>query len=296
LFNYEISSAAFDLPMNVTGGQVFRWRELEDGRWLGVDGGAWFSVRTLADRYLVESNQPEQAFVRLFSLDVDLQSLHGDLLARGPELAPYVKAFPGLRLVRTEDPVEGLFSFLCTPNNHIKRIAGMVRYLASVGPMLDTVEGEAIHRFPSLELIFAIPEETLRAAGFGYRAATIPKAAGAILESGGHAFLEQIQSLPFEEAHEGLQELPGVGPKLADCILLFAFHRTEAVPVDTHIWQAAIRHYFPEWQGTDLTGKKYTQIGAFMRERFGSHAGWAQQFLFHDNMLNWRTRRSQTSS
>ena len=85
--------------------------------------------------------------------------------------------------------------------------------------------------------------------------------------------------------------IDGVGPKLADCIALFGLHFTEAVPVDTHIWQQIVRLYRPEWKNASLTGKRYKEAGDLLRERFGILAGWAQQILFYDNLLNWRSRR-----
>jgi hypothetical protein len=71
---------------------------------------------------------------------------------------------------------------------------------------------------------------------------------------------------------------------------LFALHNTWAVPVDTHLWQAAVRCYFPQWEGASLTDAKYRGIGSYFRERFGELAGWAHQYLFVDNMLRWRNR------
>jgi len=85
--------------------------------------------------------------------------------------------------------------------------------------------------------------------------------------------------------------MKGIGPKLADCICLFGLDHQEAVPVDTHIWQAMCRLYFPQWSGTALTEKRYYEASDFFRDRLGDLAGWAHQYLFYDNVLNWRSRR-----
>lgn len=279
---------SFDLARCVSSGQVFRWAQLPDHRWLGVDGDHWF----LVSEEKVCSNAPPEAFESLFRLDTDFDALSRELLARGPELEPYLDVMRGLRLLRPSDPVETFFSFLCTPNNHILRIAGMVRYLASLGEPLGEVEEVVLHRFPGVDLIAATPEAELRARGFGYRGATIPAIAKDLQSRGGRAYLEGLRNAPYMEVHDELLTFKGIGRKLADCIALFALHHTDAVPIDTHIWQAATRIYFPEWQGTNLTDKKYLAVGDHMRNRFGDLAGWAQQFLFYENVVNWRSRKS----
>ena len=77
---------------------------------------------------------------------------------------------------------------------------------------------------------------------------------------------------------------------MADCIALFGLHHMEAAPVDTHLWQAACRLYFPDWAGKAVTDVRYRQLGDFLRERFGDLTGWAHQYLFYENLLNWRKR------
>jgi len=275
------------LSLCVTSGQVFRWTQGVDGVWLGVDGEAWYRV----DHGEIRSNQGPDNFARLFRLDTDMSNIQAELLHRGPELEPYFEAVRGLRLLRPSDPVETFFSFLCTANNHIARIGGMVRYLASLGEKMDTVDGEVVRRFPAIEVIAGVTEEDLRAHGFGYRGATIPEVAKELLRRGGRNYLLDLKKGGYEEAHAELVTIKSVGRKLADCICLFALHHDEAAPIDTHIWQATTRLYFPEWSGSALTDKKYAAVGSFLRNRFGDLTGWAQQFLFYENVVNWRKRK-----
>ena len=77
------------------------------------------------------------------------------------------------------------------------------------------------------------------------------------MERGGEQWLTRLQRTDYQDAHDELLSIKGIGPKLADCICLFALHHTEAVPVDTHLWQAAKRLYFPDWTGKSLTGLRY---------------------------------------
>lgn len=177
--------------------------------------------------------------------------------------------------MRPSSPREALFSFLCTSNNHILRITPMVRTLASYG-----IQDE----FPTLDRLAEITEDELRTKGFGYRAKTIPHAARQIIEKGGEEWLSELKSKPYDEAIHSLLELSGVGPKLADCICLFALDKMESVPVDTHVWQAACRVYFPEFEGKSVTAARYKAIGDHLRTKFGDRAAWVQQFLFYGNL------------
>lgn len=267
---------------------MFRWEETAPDRWLGVDGDAWFLVDATSSLPKVETNSDLAAFRSLFRLDESLAGHLRRIRKAGPELEPYIAQLPGLRVMKPSCVVEETFCFLCTPNNNLARILKMTRSLASFGPRF---QGATAHRFPDIDTIASIPEEELRQKGFGYRAATIPSIARQMIDRGGRKWLEGLKARKYQEAHDALVEIKGIGPKLADCICLFALHHTEAVPVDTHLWQAAKRHYFADWEGGSLTTQRYKRIGDHFRDRFGELAGWAHQYLFYDNLKNWRTYR-----
>ena len=241
----------------------------------------------------VQSNGDLTDLRQLFQLEVNAIEVVGKILAAGPELAPYLEFTRGLRVLRYFDRVECLFTFLCTANNHVSRISGMVRYLASCGQQLD---GHPIYRrFPDLQRLAALSEAELRAAGFGYRAASLPAVASRLLDRGGEGYVEELKGASFEHVRAQLISLPSIGPKLADCIALFGFGHRRAVPVDTHIWKAATRLYFPNHAGTPLSSHKYEEFANFFRNRFGDNAGWAHQSLFYDSLLNWRSRKNAST-
>ena len=279
-----------DLGYCLNSGQVFRWVKSGEDKVFGVDGARWYVVERDDDLLRVQTNGTADDFEMLFRLDWGSAEVDDRILERAPELAPYLSGLKGHRLMRPSDPVDTFFCFLCTPNNNIKRITQMVGKLAARGPVLHEVEGQVLHRFPEADVIASIPESDLRAEGFGYRGKTIPELARQLLARGDRKYLAQLSTAPYEEAHKELVSMKGIGPKLADCICLFALHHDEAVPVDTHIWQAMVRLYFPQWVGTALTEKRYYEAASFFRERLGSLAGWAHQYLFYENVLNWRKR------
>jgi N-glycosylase/DNA lyase len=268
---------------------MFRWSQVGE-IWRVQDGPRWFDISSTDTCFRVRSNVDESAFRSLFRMDVDHAAMYGGIIERGPELQDHLGSLNGLRMMRPFSATETLMSFLCTSNNHIARIKTMVGTLAGYG-----VPTEVGYAFPEAEVIASVSETELRAKGFGYRGASIPKAAAMIADWGGEASLQSLKQQEFGAVRERLLGLPGVGPKLADCILLFALDFGESVPIDTHIWQALTRLYFPEWSTTDLTHKKYEASAEFFRARFGEWAGVAHQFLFVDNMLNWRERKKESA-
>ena len=274
----------------MTSGQVFRWDLIGDRCWLGVDGEHWYRVQQLDSSLEILSNGTQASFEALFRLDWDASKIESDLLELAPELAPYLRATRGLRLMRPSCSTEIFFCFLCTPNNNLKRILQMSRHLASKGDAVAEIDGNIVYRFPSTQVIAEIDEAELRAKGFGYRAATIPLAAKQVLARGA-SWIEGLKSIPYEDAHRELCGLKGIGPKLADCIALFGLHQTEAIPIDTHIWQAYLRLYRPDLADRAMTDARYREASNFMRSRYRQHSGWAQQYLFYDNLINWRTRQ-----
>ena len=290
-YQINITPEELSLPLCVGSGQVFRWRDAGEGRWLGVDGEHWFLAESIEQGWNVRSNAKEEHFRRLFSLDEDAKN---DLLESGPELKPYIEALPGLRLMKPSNAHETLFCFLCTANNHLTRITAMISKLAGYGEIIANVDGEVARRFPSLLRIASLEESELRAQGFGYRARSIPLVARELMQHPPN-WLQSLRLRPYEEAREELLRIASIGPKLADCICLYGLHKTEATPIDTHLWQALTREYFPQWKDQALTEKRYREAAEFLRNRFGTLAGLAHLYLYLENLKNWRSRSSRNS-
>ncbi len=254
--------APLDLDLNLQVGQVFRFRKTAAG-WEGWDDADHYHFR----EHEVESTGSPGDLARLFRLDLDLEHLHTELIRRGPELEPLIAQFPHLRLMRPRCAREMLFTFLCTANNHLPRITAMVERMAKL----------SASGFPTLVQLGAVSEADWRTAGFGYRGRTLPLVVREIESRGGEAWFTNMRTKPYAEMAAELESLPGVGPKLADCIALYAFDRTEAAPVDTHLWQAYVQVYGATGTLTDRTKR---DVGDALRDRFGELAGFAQQFLF----------------
>jgi N-glycosylase/DNA lyase len=192
--------------------------------------------------------------------------------------------------MRPSSLVETFFTFMCTANNNLARIIPMAWRLGDYGPQI----WPGFHAFPSVNRIAGIDDEDLRRQGFGYRGATIPKAAVELERRGGDRWLMEIGELDYSDLHRELCTVPGIGPKLADCIALYGYDRGEAVPLDTHIWQAFTRLYHPEWRDKAVTEFRYREATQRFRDRFGNLSGWAHLFLFYENLANWRSRRTDS--
>lgn len=235
-------------------GQCFRWRELPDGSFEGMAGAEYARI--------TPQNLPELLrdgfWARYFDTELDYDSLRETFAAMDPVLAEAVRFAPEIRVLN-QDPWEALCTFILSQCNNIGRIRGMVeRLCASYGA---GARG-GLHAFPGPERLAGAREEDLRALGFGYRAPYVLDAARRVLS--GRIDFGRLRVLPLKEARAELTQTEGVGPKVADCALLYGLHRLEAFPLD--VWmKRAMRGLFP---GRDPSW-------------FGPYAGIAQQYVFH---------------
>ncbi len=294
------------------GGQAFRWHRAPDSDVGAVSSsradsaiwrGQWSDHTALLRRTstgALEWSAPAQlaprvgaALPRYLAADRDWLALSDSLPWRSDaHLAQCLAAFPGLRILR-QPFGETLLGFLCSATKQIVQIKQMLALLAErhgstshcragspnpAGSDLPRVEAAGFgdpalhfHRLPTWPELAALPEANLRACQFGFRAGFIHGTAQFLAARPG--WLEEIETLPYPAAKARLLELPGVGEKIADCVLLFGAGRLEAFPVDTWILQAMAARY-------GLTGWKPAQVAQFGRAHFGPLAGLAQQFLF----------------
>ncbi|XP_036724632.1 N-glycosylase/DNA lyase isoform X1 [Balaenoptera musculus] len=254
------------LDLVLASGQSFRWREQSPAHWSGVLADqVWTLTQTEEHLYCTvyrgdkgrvgrPTLEELKAVRQYFQLDVSLVQLYHHWSSVDPHFQEVTQKFQGVRLLQ-QDPIECLFSFICSSNNNIARITGMVERLCQTfGPRLLQLDDVAYHGFPSLQALTGPQVEAqLRKLGLGYRARYVSASARAILEErGGLPWLQQLRKAPYEEAHKALCTLPGVGTKVADCICLMALDKPQAVPVDVHVWQIAHCDY--SWHPTTAKG------------------------------------------
>ena len=262
------------LAETLDGGQAFRWQRQPDGTFLGQWSDHLVRIRRSATGQAEWSAPAPLAAVvapalhTYLGLDRDFPRLTDSLPWRSDaHFATCLAVFPGLRILR-QPFGETLLGFLCSATKQIVQIKQMMALLAE---RHGTEILPGIHRLPTWPELATVPESTLRACLLGFRARYISQTAQFLAAHPG--WLEETETLPYLAAKERLCSLPGVGEKVADCVLLFGTGRLEAFPVDVWIIKTMERRY-------GLTGWKPAQIAHFGRTHFGPLAGLAQQFLF----------------
>lgn len=266
------------------GGQAFRWWRQPDGSWLGIWGNSIARLR-LKDGALVWSapialaHHVESALASYLGLDRNFDQLTDQLPWRSDAvLAAAIEGFRALRLLR-QPFGETLLAFLCSATKQIVQIKQMVALLAARHgtPLLKTHTAGSFNRLPTWAEIAALSDAELRGCLLGFRARYIRLTAEHLAAHPG--WLEETELLPYAEAKSRLCLLPGVGEKVADCVLLFGAGRLEAFPVDVWILKTMEQRY-------QLDGWTPRQVAHFGRVHFGPSAGLAQQFLFsHERAL-----------
>ncbi|OJJ47041.1 hypothetical protein ASPZODRAFT_131975 [Penicilliopsis zonata CBS 506.65] len=250
-----------------------------------------------------------------FNLSSNLTDLYSQWSSQDPNFKKKAPQFTGIRILR-QDAWEALISFICSSNNNIARISQMVEKLCiHYGPPIGTVDDRAYHDFPCPEALTGEGvEASLRSLGFGYRAKFIYKTAVMVSQEREQGWLDSlrnpespslgVEAAPggemkpegrdgYREAHEKLLELQGVGPKVADCVCLMGLGWGESVPVDTHVWQIAVRDYkFGRGAHKSLTKATYDAVGNHFRKLWGKEAGWAHSVLFTADLKTFSDRLS----
>lgn len=272
---HRLKAPFYNLDATLASGQAFRWFKC-DSDWIGIACNHRIRLQQIEDciaveltpatndirwlkRYL-QIDQPVQNMIRALPAD--------DLIARA------VEHCAGLHILKQE-PWECLASFLLASARQIPQIQMTISELCrELGQPINNELGNTVgHGFPSPAAVAGAPLEILRRCKLGFRAAYLKQTA-ALVESG-RLDLHELGRMDTEDARQKLMELPGVGPKIADCVLLFAYQRYEAFPVDTWILKAMRFYYF------DGKPVPAARIREFAQEYFGRFAGVAQQYIYH---------------
>ncbi|KAJ3016613.1 8-oxoguanine glycosylase ogg1 [Thoreauomyces humboldtii] len=296
----RVTPAELRLDTTLNCGQSFRWRATGESQWTNVLGEPPTIVSLRQTEFDVEfqaqgPSAPDAVRDMLrdyFQLEVDLKALY-TRWNTDPNFKKKAGAFNGIRILR-QDPTENLFTFICSSNNNISRIALMVRRMSErYGALVGTLHGTRYHAFPTVSSLAADGvEETLKELGFGYRAKYIARTARHILEHHDENWLASLREVSYTECKEELLKLSGVGPKVADCVCLMSMDKHGAIPVDVHMWQIAKRDYKITGLAAakTITPATYLAIGNFFRDVFGEYAGWMHSVLFTADLRKFEKR------
>ncbi len=249
---------SFDLAETLECGQCFRWNRQDDGSYTGVAFGRILNI----SRENLPDVLKDPLWRDYFDFGLDYGKIRSELSAADPVLAQAAKFAPGMRILN-QDPWEALCSFILSQNNNIPRIKGIVaRLCAGFGAEID---GE--YEFPAPEALAVLSEQDLSGVRCGFRTRYLLDAAKKV--ANGEIDFDELKRISLPDARAKLMTIVGVGPKVADCALLYGLHRLEAFPMD--VWmKRAMGALFP--------GRE--------PESFGKYAGIAQQYIFHYSRMN----------
>ncbi len=265
----KIKCDDFNLKATLDSGQIFGFHP-EEGYHQGILFGN--PVELSQEGHFIHLKSPlripESRVRSFFDLDRDLTQFYR-ILRCEPELGMPLRKFQGLRLIR-QDPWEALATFILSSNNNVKRIQGIHKNMCEYYSRRRDSERLG---FPTAMEISKTHERILRQLGLGYRAPFLLKTAQFL--SNNPEYLQAVREAEYREAVERVMAFPGIGPKVADCVLLYGFNRLDAFPVDVWILRAMRKFYF---KNRKVDEKK---VHAFGRQRWGGMAGYVQQYMFH---------------
>ena len=285
----EIAALEFDLAMTLSSGQVFHWEKAGHG-FVGAIGDVAAYVEQDKSVLKVRFGGTPKPTRETRALP----TLVANYFALDHPLAEICASFPndpvmnaarifcrGLRIIR-QPKWECLATFICSS---MKQVAHIRQISKALRERFGVTNNQAVQAFPSAERLAKSSERELRKCALGYRAKNL--LATARLVDSGEADLEAWSALSDADLRKKLCEFPGVGPKIANCVMLFAYERLRAFPIDVWIERILRQHYVShekKWSAQRLRG--------FSETYFGEYGGYAQQYLFHHARMGGSIRPS----
>ncbi len=273
-----------NLNYTINSGQVFLWDRIGD-TWHGIDGNNLLVIREPFQ--IISSHKEVLNFFRSDDNVIRILSQVG----KDRLVGKAVKRFPGLRLMR-QDPFQCYISFICSSNSSIRNIRSMLKRLCVKFGNKAEFENNQFFTFPQPDKLAKATNEELFSCGLGFRAKYVREAAKEV--NLGKIDFEYLKRDDYKTSLETLKKIPGIGNKIADCVLLFSLEKLESFPIDR--WtERILQKYYPKIyhnvKGKSLTEKKYAKLHEKIVDYFGPYAGYSQQFLFkleRDlNKKNW---------
>ncbi|HBJ12522.1 MAG TPA: 8-oxoguanine DNA glycosylase [Clostridiales bacterium] len=261
-------------------GQCFRWNEMADGSYTGTFGRNVLNVKKenkeIRFKGLVDGNI-EDICNKYFDLDRDYEKIKKDLSKIDNNMKTSINYGEGIRLLN-QDLWETIISFIISANNNIPRIKGIIDRISKTYGEKIVWEGKEYYTFPTPKQLSKATIEDLRKLGLGFRDVRVYETTKII-----NAKKVDLEKLHKEENTQHVREilltLPGVGPKVADCILLFStLKRLEVFPIDVWV-RRVINELYIKNENEEKVNKK--EIEQLAKQKYGNLAGIAQQYLFY---------------
>lgn len=278
---YKIKINDFDLKQTLECGQCFRYKRLEQNSYILIAQNRVLKIEQDQNQFTFYTTKQDfhEIWEEYFDLKKDYKAIKNSLAIKDKYLKKAVEEKGGIRIIK-QDPWETLISFILSQTKQIPHIMALVEALSNAyGDYLGSFRGNDYYSFPDYKRLKDVHEEAYRGLKTGFRAAYIHDAVKRANEN-----LLDLEALRKEDTsyiRQELKKIKGVGDKIADCVLLFAYSRTEVFPTDVWI-KRLMAHFY------GIEEKDTAHISRFAEEYFGELGGYAQQYLFYygrDNKL-----------
>ena len=276
---YKIESDTFELADIFECGQCFRWNREEDGSYTGVFHNNVLNVDKIGNEIIFKGiceGNIEKICTDYFDLNRDYTKIKEELSNIDDNLKRSVEYGKGIRILN-QDLWETIISFIISANNNIPRIKGIIERLSKSYGRKIVYNNKEYYTFPTPEELRNVTVEDFRNLGLGFRDIRLYETTHMILEK--QVDLKKLEKLPTKLAREELLRLSGVGPKVADCILLFStLKRFDVFPIDVWVRRVMNELYIKNEDENKVTKKEIQKLAD---EKFGNMQGLAQQYLFY---------------
>ena len=263
---------SIDVDNSINSGQVFLW-EKDGTDWYGINGqdilkinknGVIKSIRNSKTDFF-RNNDNMQKIIKSISKDKTVKKA--------------VKEYEGLRIFK-QDPFQCMISFIISSNSNIQKIKSSLEKVTKKFGTKVKIEGKEFFVFPKPEKIAKASIDQIKTCGVGYRASFIKEAAQMVVLK--KIDFEYLKKCDYQEAKKNICRIPGIGNKVADCIMLFSLNKLEAFPLDTWMIKILEKYYSKEFkiETKTITQKQYELLHEKIVDYFGPYCGYAQQFLF----------------
>lgn len=282
LLSEMIEYNTINLENTINSGQVFLWKK-QRGFWYGINGQDILKINDLG-KVTSHKNEKYDFFRKSDDIEKIIKSISKD---RTTKIA--VKKYLGLRLVR-QDPFQCFISFIVSSNSNIQKIKSSLEKISVKFGTKIKFDNQEFYVFPEPKKIANASIQEIQNCGVGYRAKFIIDAAK-MVESNQIDF-NYLRKSNYHDAKEMILTVPGIGNKVADCILLFSLEKTEAFPLDTWIIKILKKYYLEKFEieTKSITEKQYNILHDKIVKYFGPYAGYAQQFLFKMERENYQKK------
>ena len=263
-------------------GQCFRWNKENDGSYIGVVGNNVLNVKKEQNNIIIKgiaSDTIQNVYTKYFDLETDYKKIKSTLSKIDNNMKISIEYGSGIRILK-QDPWEALISFIISANNNIPRIKGIIERISKKYGKEIEWNGTKYYTFPTPEELSKASIKDLRLLGLGFRDSRVFETTQMVKNK--EIDLEKLERIEdMNILREELLKFPGVGPKVADCIMLFSMKKYEVFPID--VW---VKRVITELYGAELLEKNTNNISnkkilELAENKFGKLAGLAQQYLFY---------------